>query len=1043
MKANTKHILVFVCLLFCACQGHILSPVPDTQNVTSSKVIFEDSYPNVVSDVMLDSLYDFYFWLHHRDVTDRAIARFQNQLAHLQPKSETEKLEILRGHRRLAVAYMMAWDEVNCARHTEKMLKFADELSLNNEEKAKILATKAYRYYWFDVTNKQGLMNIERADSLMRQQFGIIDLRSVQMSFLKSLYLLELGKKEKATESLDSAFVLLKKLPVTYPSVEAWAHLMRVLTVNSNIDGDLNKAEAYFNNKRWENHPIMGIVYSQEGLAHYLGNKEHYEAANRNFKKTLHPGHLKILNSYENLIEYNQEVDKLEKSLVYLDLLLKEPKANKAIAYGLAAKIHAALNHPKMVDICTQKAIEYVAKTQMPLNIEGLVYDHLNFANVLLKHPDKCIFWSLKALSCYEKSLGFYSKEYNGSANSLARFYGISKHDFHKGLDYAYKALKSIGYDEKDKNLEKVLSTRRLQINSIELCGILAEKFRIFRDSDSYDKAENAIGFMYRIQEKNNQITRGGALNDYFSGQIREINDWAISRNLTSKRLEKAFYHSERFKLTQLRGGNNFNPAMSNIPKDIFEHESQLRTEIVNLQKYYNEYKEKDDGQEQIAKKQTELNKLLKKIEREYPNYYKLMYNAEPTTLANIQSEALDDETALISYFVGETSIYVFTVLKNDLKAEIIQKPLDFDKQIETFRAYITKANPEQEATIFTQRSAALYDLLLRGVLEKISPSITKLIIVPDDILSYIPFDILAKTDTSLERTDFRQTDFLLNHYQISYAYSAHHLIEQKQTKHSDNDLLFAGFAPKYQSKDTLKVVSDETRSALCREGVYELKGANDEVKTISNLVDGKAFTAESATEGTFKREANHYRILHFAMHSLTNDKEPLFSKLLFTVNPQDTSQDNDLTAGELYAMNLNADLAVLSACNTGYGKISSGEGVMSLARAFTYAGVPATITSLWKIPDLATREIMVDFYKNLKLGMTKDAALRQAKLTYLKNAPESIAANPYFWAGFVPIGNMIPMDLTENHPLNVWWIISAFFVIGSLGLWLGYKKKR
>jgi hypothetical protein len=118
----------------------------------------------------------------------------------------------------------------------------------------------------------------------------------------------------------------------------------------------------------------------------------------------------------------------------------------------------------------------------------------------------------------------------------------------------------------------------------------------------------------------------------------------------------------------------------------------------------------------------------------------------------------------------------------------------------------------------------------------------------------------------------------------------------------------------------------------------------------------------------------------------------------------------------------------------------------MSLARAFTYAGVPSTVTSLWKVPDLTTREIMVEFYKNLKSGMTKDAALRQAKLTYLENAPESIAANPYFWAGFVPMGNMEAMDFSERGPLSIKGILAAFLgILGVLGIgfWFWNGKKE
>jgi CHAT domain-containing protein len=176
-------------------------------------------------------------------------------------------------------------------------------------------------------------------------------------------------------------------------------------------------------------------------------------------------------------------------------------------------------------------------------------------------------------------------------------------------------------------------------------------------------------------------------------------------------------------------------------------------------------------------------------------------------------------------------------------------------------------------------------------------------------------------------------------------------------------------------------------------------------------------------------------------MHSLTDDKDPSLSRLLFTLTPKDTTNDNDLTAAELYTTSLKADLAVLSACNTGFGTLNKGEGVMSLARAFTYAGVPSTVTSLWKVPDLTTREIMVDFYKNLKSGKTKDAALREAKLTYLNNAPESIAANPYFWAGFVPMGNMEAMNFEEKRPLSIWGILAGIVGVLGIGFW-AYKNK-
>src|SRR5258706_3672618 len=116
-------------------------------------------------------------------------------------------------------------------------------------------------------------------------------------------------------------------------------------------------------------------------------------------------------------------------------------------------------------------------------------------------------------------------------------------------------------------------------------------------------------------------------------------------------------------------------------------------------------------------------------------------------------------------------------------------------------------------------------------------------------------------------------------------------------------------------------------------------------------------------------------------MHSLVNDENPMMSVMVFSSADDDTTDVNELTAIELYNMSLKSDLAVLSACNTGFGKLHRGEGIMSFSRAFSYAGVPSAVISLWQVPDKATSKIMVNFYKYLKAGESKDLALQHAKL--------------------------------------------------------------
>jgi CHAT domain-containing protein len=352
-------------------------------------------------------------------------------------------------------------------------------------------------------------------------------------------------------------------------------------------------------------------------------------------------------------------------------------------------------------------------------------------------------------------------------------------------------------------------------------------------------------------------------------------------------------------------------------------------------------------------------------------------------------------------------------------------------------RQSITHENP-QSFTNYLNQGAWLYDMILRDPLSIFGKNkVKKLIIIPDGILNYVPFEMLFNP-AKMPQSNWADIPFLMKDYTISYANSSNLLSQQLQHKPHSARNLFAGFAAQYKPNDAPTIAM---RAALTRDNAYDLPYAQKEVVAIQAMVGGTLFTQNASNESNFKAKANQFRILHFAMHAVPDSLNPTLSKLLFTYNAQDTIEDNDLTAAELYSMHLNADLAILSACQTGYGKINRGEGVMSLARAFTYAGVPATVVSLWKVPDNTTQEIMITFYKNLKAGQSKDEALRNAKQTFLSNHAESSELqNPFYWAGFVAVGNMNPIDMSP--PNQMLWIVSCLLIlfVGTT-LFLRYKK--
>ena len=361
-------------------------------------------------------------------------------------------------------------------------------------------------------------------------------------------------------------------------------------------------------------------------------------------------------------------------------------------------------------------------------------------------------------------------------------------------------------------------------------------------------------------------------------------------------------------------------------------------------------------------------------------------------------------------------------------------KIVNFSKTIGDFRKTLTDysfflQNKDEAQKLFNKTASDIYNLTLKEPEEKLNLQINKIIIIPDDLLNFVNFEALVRKNTS----DFEINNFLINDFAFSYAYSATHLLDginRKVKQNGEPRKLFAGFAPIYEDiYENIAQTSDSVGNIALmdyktRNSNVDLPEARAAVKSIANLLEGDSWLAANATEKIFKNNAANYKILHLAMHGVTENENPEYSKLLFS-SEIDSTEDGLLNAYELYNMNLSADLAVLSACNTGFGKLKKGDGTMSLARAFSYAGCPSLVMSLWSVPSEETANIMVDFYKQLKNGDSKEIALREAKLNYLKLAPDE-RLHPFFWAGFIPIGN--PEPIFQTSSFNSYLIYSLIF---------------
>ncbi|WP_198673007.1 CHAT domain-containing protein [Algoriphagus litoralis] len=345
----------------------------------------------------------------------------------------------------------------------------------------------------------------------------------------------------------------------------------------------------------------------------------------------------------------------------------------------------------------------------------------------------------------------------------------------------------------------------------------------------------------------------------------------------------------------------------------------------------------------------------------------------------------LDSGEMLAAYFVGAKHIFLWTGKESGDSFFLLDNSPDKIAQIEH---WINGIRDRKKWNSLPKFQSAEW-------IPSINPKITSLTVVPDGALCQIPLEIFRNS----------AEDLLLQSTAISYLPSFASFREN-QTK--SNQSTWKGFAPAYSN--------------------FELPGNQQEVSLVKDLTGGMAFLDKAASKENFLEQAPTAGLIHLAVHGELDPNSPNFSRLWFGDREEDA-----LTALEITEVNLDAHLAVLSACNSGVGDLEFGNGLLSLAQAFRTAGATSTLMSLWEVPDRETRDLMEGFYVYLQKGWTKDQALRQAKLDYLENVKDPALLAPFFWAGFVVLGDVDPL----NHGSPTWiWLGLILLAIGVFFIW-------
>jgi len=475
---------------------------------------------------------------------------------------------------------------------------------------------------------------------------------------------------------------------------------------------------------------------------------------------------------------------------------------------------------------------------------------------------------------------------------------------------------------------------------------------------------------------------------------------------------DEAFNYSERARSRSFLDLLGSKAQLSRVRSGLFEEERTLQARIAAIKARLASEDAPQRGSlgKELEEAEKAYGAFLARVRKQDKEQASLMA-VEPLTLKEVQ-ELLDPGTTLVEYFVTQGGIFVWVVEKD--KMQFVRVPLakkELSSLVKTLRETIFTLGEKER---LSKVSASLYQHLLNPVVPHVRGK--ELIIVPHDVLHYLPFHALVSP----------QGKYLIEQYPIYYLSSASLLQFTTEKRRAKGDLS----AVLVQAGKVLALGNPDLGDAS-----KNLRFAELEAREVQTLYpQSTVLLKRDATEEKGKALSPQHDILHFATHAELSEEEPLSSAILLA---KDGKEDGRLEVREIFGMDLKANLVVLSACETGLGKLSSGDELVGLTRAFIYAGTPSVVASLWKVEDSSTAALMASFYKNLRT-MSKVEALRQAQLELITGkassdllarrgiggigklgevpeakpqsptpAPVSIStSHPYFWAPFILVGD-------------------------------------
>lgn len=498
----------------------------------------------------------------------------------------------------------------------------------------------------------------------------------------------------------------------------------------------------------------------------------------------------------------------------------------------------------------------------------------------------------------------------------------------------------------------------------------------------------------------------------YWRQKTRKLYEGAIETSFRLNDPATAYRFLEKSRAVLLTDKLNELGARQQLPPDLAEQEQALNRNVADLQTrlaaappgspIYHRL------QEQVLAEQDKADRFVRQLTQTHPLYFRQRYDNAVHSLAEVNAWLRAHSQSLVSYFVGDSALYVLGVTPSGSPRLLRQPIAAYTLGLrEWLRLLHDPAALNSQFSCFVQQGAGLYHTLL----EPLHLPTGRVAVSPDGV--FLPLEALSRSAT--------QPDYLVHYYAFSYVYSVNRLLNEPAKSVSDNtNESFLGVAPEqFRSKG-------RPASLLGSAESLRRVGAHFFLPTL--------LTGEAATRSEFRRLAPQASVVQLYTHADadTLQREPVlyFADTLLHLS--------ELQTGPSFQ----TQLLVLSACRTGVGSHQKGEGVFSLARGFSALGVPSILTTLWSVESGPTYALTEAFYEGLAKGLDKDIALQQAKQNWLLRAGSRSAELPHNWAGLILIGDSQRLRKMEWVRAGLGgWIGGG--LVGLLGLLLFIRLRR